>query len=263
MQARTGIQVGAVDPSRYCTGTISPGSAQKPLTIALNSAHSLVEEFFMRKPRLSVTRFLLLGVLATFSLASAHADTVTISISGNWGTVTTGPGLSTTPFNSPAFSFTTNVTDTTPIFSNAGETELGTTGGSYTDGSTTTPLGSPGQMQLTIPAQWNGQDFGFGVYNVYTAGDFLELDFNGPQLFSGPTNAPIFSTTSVTGQEAWYGFSARYYNGVGYSTVVLDGNAAIAETVTPTPEPASAALISLSLLPMIGLGLFFNRRRRA
>src|SRR5215471_15344383 len=194
----------------------------------------------MRRLRFSGPYFALLMALFVLALSSAQAGPMSITITGNWGTITTGPGLSTTPFdNDSAFTFTTTVTSFTPTFFNSGETQLPTAGGSYTNGSTA-PLVGLKQLVLTDPSIWNGQDLGFGVHDVYFVGDFLELDFNNPQLFSFPTSAPTLSPNSFLVQEAWYGFSARYYNGTGYSTVVLNGVATLTIAALPNstaPEP--------------------------
>jgi len=204
----------------------------------------------MRRPRFLNAYPAALLALCSFALSTAHAGPVTITISGTWGTVTTGPGLATTPFDNSAFSFTTTVTSLTPTSFNSGETQLPTAGGSYTDGSTV-PLADLEQLVLTDPSAWNGQDLGFGVHDVYFTGDFLELDFNGPQLYGGTTDAPTLSPTSFPVQESWYGFSARYFNGVGYSTVVLNGDATLTIAAAPVPEPSPAIPVALSLLPAI------------
>jgi hypothetical protein len=99
---------------------------------------------------------------------------------------------------------------------NPGETQLPITGGSSS-------FVGQEELELQDPSQWNGQDFGWGVHDVYVVSDFMDLYFNGPQLFSGPVISPTAVSGSYTVQEAWYGFSARYFNGVGYSEVVLNG----------------------------------------
>lgn len=196
------------------------------------------------------------ALLFVVALSSASASPMYITITGNWGAITTGPGLSTTPFDiGSAFSFTTTVTSLTPTFDNSGETQLPTAGGSYTNGSTVSLAGLE-QLVLTDPTVWNGQDFGFGVHDVYFTGDFLELDFNGPELFTPPTSAPTLDTGTYSVEESWYGFSARYYNGTGYSTVVLDSDATL--TIEPVPEPSSI-LLTLLAAPVVILG---RRSRR-
>jgi hypothetical protein len=116
---------------------------------------------------------------------------------------------------------------------------------SYTNGAITVPLSGLEQLILTDPSVWNGQDLGFSAHDIYVAGDYLEFDFNGPQLFSGPTSAPTVGTGSFVGQQAWYGFSARYLGGSDYSYAQLVGNATL--TLTSTPEPSTGLLITLAL----------------
>jgi hypothetical protein len=191
-------------------------------------------------------RFILaMGILAS---SSAYAGTVGVTISGTWGAVTsTPPSTPTTPFdNGSSFTFSTTITSLTPTSFNSGETVLPSAGGSYTNGAATVPVSVSEQLILLDPSVWNGEDFAFAAHDVFIAGDFLELHFNGPQLFSGPTSAPIVSSGSFQVQQAWYGWSGRYFGVDGCcSTALLVGDATI--TLSTAPEPSTGALMILAL----------------
>jgi hypothetical protein len=102
------------------------------------------------------------------------------------------------------------------------------------------------QLILLDPSVWNGEDFAFAAHDIFVAGDFLELHFNGAQLFTGPTSAPIVSGGSFQVQQAWYGWSARYFGVDGCcSTALLVGNATL--TLSSAPEPSTGALMMLAL----------------
>src|SRR4051812_28812142 len=134
----------------------------------------------MLKPSLRGLRWAAIATLSLFALSSANATPINIVITGSWGAVTTGPGLATTPFdNGPVFTFATTITSLTPTAFNSGETQLPTVGGYYTIGNLTVALSSLEQLIFTDPTVWNGQDFGFGIHDVYFAGDFMDLEFNG------------------------------------------------------------------------------------
>lgn len=198
---------------------------------------------------------LAMGMIA---VSSAHAGSLYVTITGTWGTFTTGPNISTTAFdNGGNFSFSTTITSFTPVSFNSTRADLPTTGGSYSDGGVTRPISAFEQLTITDPAFWNGQNFGFGVHDVFVAGDFLALYFNGPALFTGSTSAPMLSAGTFVGQEAWYGYSGQYL-GAGpsnYSYAQLAGDATI--TLSNTPEPSTGALMALAL----GAALFQFRFR--
>ncbi len=209
------------------------------------------------KLRIRSVAVLVMGILA---VSSAHAGALTVTISGTWGTFSSGAGISTTPYdNGSAFNFSTTITSFTPTFFNSGETQIPTTGGSYTNGAVTASFSGLEQLILTDPAVWNGQNFGFGVHDIYAVGDFMEFDFNGPQLFTGATSAPSLSGGSFQIQQALYGFSSRYLGvgASGYSVANLAGTGSV--TLSNTPEPSTGILMTLAL----GAALLRLRARTA
>jgi hypothetical protein len=199
---------------------------------------------------------LAMGMLA---VSSAHAGVITVTITGNWGSHTTGPGISTLPFdNGSAFSLTTTIASLTPISFDSGGTQLAASGGSYTNGATV-PFTSFEEIHFLDPAAWSGGNFSFAAHDVYTAGDMLEVEFNGPLLFGGTTAAPTFAYGSyhIT-EDTLYGDAGFYLApGAGYSYVNLTESGGTLTLSSAAPEPSTGILMTLAL----GTALLLFRSR--
>lgn len=151
------------------------------------------------------------------------SGTITLTVSGTFGSITnTIPPNATTPFkNGATFSASVTLPNSTPFFSDSSRIFIPTDGGgTYTNGGITvtasahpclvSPCGA-GDVVFLNPSTTGGEDLFFEFDNLYTTGDFLQFTFNGPQLYTGSTSAPVIQLgTFLLSQNPAFSYTVRY-----------------------------------------------------
>ena len=158
-------------------------------------------------------------LLCAASAVAAHADTLTtFSVTGGDGTFSFSLPSSATPStsnnNAAGFSLSSATYNGTPV---SGDTVyFYTTSGS-------------GGFYLTNPA-----------------GTF-DLDEYGPQIFSGTTSMPVFTTMTYT-------LSNGSADGNGIHSAAAGDVLTVTTSVSPVPEPSTLALFGTGILGLAGFG---------
>ena len=72
------------------------------------------------------------------------------------------------------------------------------------------PCGA-GDVVFLNPSTTGGEDLFFEFDNLYTTGDFLQFTFNGPQLYTGSTSAPVIQLGMfLLSQNPAFSYTVRY-----------------------------------------------------
>ncbi len=171
------------------------------------------------------------------------SGTITLTVSGVFGSITnTIPPNATTPFkNGATFSASVTLPNSTPFFSDSSRIFIQTDGGgTYTNGGITVtatnqsvcaipPCGT-GDVVFLNPSTTGGEDMAFTFENLYTSDDFLQFTFNGPQLYTGSTSAPVIqSGIFLLSQNPMFSYVVRYRD---HQTDVCCVNASALNSIT-------------------------------
>ena len=187
-------------------------------------------------------RTLFLSVLFGAASGIASASSLYVTASGTFSSTDTADSI-VVPGDSFSLSFVVN---SNPTLSSADYTTVSFDVPTlqFSLDVNGTPITTAQPSEITFDTAANGGGFSVQFPPAASGPDFL---FSGPQLFTGPTSAPVFSAGSVSGATFTYLDSTNYDPG---------GPAAI--TLTPTPEPSSVLLLFCG-----GLGFVAARVRKS